>query len=161
MHTFHKRLISLRAEKKISQIELAESINVSRQTLSKWENGIIMPDAANLVALATYFDVSVDYLLGLCDRETSPKISHKFIIYAILLITSLLGFFILMLLSSYHPCEVWVDGIEYTGLSAYIQYHNLQWLIGLLCITTVFSTWKLWLKEKLIKIHKDIFQNKG
>lgn len=156
MYTFHERLISLRKEKNISQIELAESINVSRQTLSKWENGCIMPDAANLVALAKYFGVSVDFLLGLCDRNTLPKFSFKFWIYLVLLITSLLGFFILLLLSSYHPCEVWMDDMVYTGLSGYVLSHNLEWLILLLSVSTIFCLWKVF-KEKIIKILKDGF----
>ena len=45
-------------------IKLAEAMNVSRQTVSKWENGTAMPDFKKLNALAEYFGVTMDELLG-------------------------------------------------------------------------------------------------
>lgn len=157
MHNFHKRLFSLRKKKNISQMELAEALNISRQTLSKWENGTIMPDATNLVSIAKYFEVSVDYLLGICDNSAHPKLSLKHWIYLILLIISLLGFFILLILSSYNPCIVWIDDIMYTGFSGYIHTYNLQWLVLLLGICVTFSMWELVIKEKFTKSMKYFF----
>ena len=58
-----EKITELRKKKGISQEELAEILNVSRQTISRWEVGTALPDAVNLVQLSKVFDVSTDYLL--------------------------------------------------------------------------------------------------
>ena len=63
--TINLRLAELRRAKHITQNELAEAIGTSFQTISKWENGITMPDITMLPVLATYFQVSTDEFLGL------------------------------------------------------------------------------------------------
>lgn len=55
----------LRKLNSISQKQLAEKLGVSYQTVSKWENGICMPDISLLPTISEYFNVSVDQLLGL------------------------------------------------------------------------------------------------
>lgn len=62
---FAKRLKSLREEKNIKQVELAKSLKMTSATLSQYEKGIREPNNETLIKLAEYFDVSVDYLLGL------------------------------------------------------------------------------------------------
>lgn len=66
------RIADLRKKAKVTQQELADSIGVSFQTVSKWETGINMPDITLLPLLADYFHVSTDQLLGLkpLDGET-------------------------------------------------------------------------------------------
>lgn len=65
MDIFSERLLYLRDKvKKLTQTELGEAVNLSRFTISNLENGRT-PDGETLVALAQYFDVSTDYLLGL------------------------------------------------------------------------------------------------
>ncbi len=59
-----ERILKLRKEKNISQEELGFKINVSRQTISKWENNESSPDLNNLKSLAKLFDVSTDYLVN-------------------------------------------------------------------------------------------------
>ena len=59
-----KRIAELRKNKQISQEQLADILNTSRQAVSKWERGESLPDIDKLKDLATYFDVSIDYLLG-------------------------------------------------------------------------------------------------
>ncbi|MDE6869404.1 MAG: helix-turn-helix domain-containing protein [Clostridia bacterium] len=61
--TLGERLYQLRKQKYISQDELANIMDVSRQSISKWELDQTYPDIENLVRLARYFDVSVDYLV--------------------------------------------------------------------------------------------------
>ena len=61
---FAKRLKSLRIEKDITQNELAKVLNVSRSTLGKWENGTSTPNYSTLSTIASFFNVSIDYLLG-------------------------------------------------------------------------------------------------
>lgn len=59
------RLSDLRKAKRITQGELAEFVGTSFQTISKWENGITMPDITVLPVLAAFFEVSIDELLGI------------------------------------------------------------------------------------------------
>lgn len=53
-----------RQEQQVSQQELADHLNISRQTISKWELGKSLPDLENVIRLAEYFNISVDVLLG-------------------------------------------------------------------------------------------------
>ena len=53
----------LRHDKEWSQDELAEKLNVSRQSVSKWESGKALPDSEKVLAMAKLFDVSTDFLL--------------------------------------------------------------------------------------------------
>ena len=62
---FCERLKELRIEKSIGQVELAKAINVSKGIISLWENGLREPKLSNLIMLAKFFEVSLDYLVGL------------------------------------------------------------------------------------------------
>jgi len=64
---FCERLKELRAEKGIGQVELASKINVSKGIISLWENGLREPSMSSLIALASFFEVSIDYITGLKD----------------------------------------------------------------------------------------------
>lgn len=64
---FGERLRELRHEKNIGQVELSISVGVSKGIVSMWENGLREPTMSNLIALAKYFDVTIDYLVGLTD----------------------------------------------------------------------------------------------
>ncbi len=61
------RLKELRLEKGLNQIVLAKELQVSKGVISLWENGLREPTLSNLVTMATFFDVSLDYLVGLID----------------------------------------------------------------------------------------------
>ena len=60
---FGKRLKELRTEKGLSQRKLGEIFNVCNQTISFWESGSREPDLDTLLAIAHYFDISLEYLL--------------------------------------------------------------------------------------------------
>jgi transcriptional regulator with XRE-family HTH domain len=60
---FRKIFCELRLANEMSQEEVAEKLNVSRQTISKWENGAANPDMYNLQAISALFGVSIDYLV--------------------------------------------------------------------------------------------------
>lgn len=55
----------LRMLRSISQVELAHSLNVSKQCVSNWENDYIQPSIEMLLKIAEFFNVSTDYLLDL------------------------------------------------------------------------------------------------
>ena len=61
---FTENLKTLRKAKGLSQEELAIRLNVVRQTVSKWEKGLSVPDADLLIRIADIFEVSVSKLLG-------------------------------------------------------------------------------------------------
>lgn len=65
--TFAQRLKQLRKEKKVSQDVLANGLGVTRTQISDLENGKTTTSIEKLVALADYFDVSLDYLVGRSD----------------------------------------------------------------------------------------------
>ena len=64
MKMFKKILKELRAAKWCPQSEVAAYLGVSQQTIAKYENGQATPDPTALSKLATFYNVSADYLLG-------------------------------------------------------------------------------------------------
>ena len=74
---------SLRLSNNLSQVQLAQNLDVSKQTVSNWENNNILPSIEMLVKIAKYFSVSTDYLLELNSRKyievtklTDVQITH-------------------------------------------------------------------------------------
>lgn len=74
---FDENLRAFRKQKDFSQEYLAEKMNVSRQTISKWENGTAMPDLKKLTDLASLFDVSMDELLGTSAPDYKTSVSDN------------------------------------------------------------------------------------
>lgn len=68
MATFKDRLKHLRTLAGYSQQDLANIMNVTKQTISQYERGVREPDYDNLLALCDIFNVSTDYLLGISDK---------------------------------------------------------------------------------------------
>ncbi len=69
-----EKLVHLRKEKGLTQLELAEAVKVSRQAVSKWESGGGTPSTENLRGLSELYGVSVDYLLN--EEERKPENGH-------------------------------------------------------------------------------------
>lgn len=61
--TVHQKLADLRKRKGLSQLQLAETLHVSRQAISRWETGAAMPSTDNLKYLSELYGVSIEYLL--------------------------------------------------------------------------------------------------
>ena len=64
-------LRNIREDNDIRQKDVAKALNVSQNTYSQYENGVISLTAETLIALSDYFNVSIDYLL---DRTDNPEI---------------------------------------------------------------------------------------
>ena len=85
--TFSDKLQIIRKSKGITQEELAEKLNVSRQAVTKWERGMSYPDIMNLIQLSEIFHITVDYLVkdnqcGVCmetncDNDLEQVIDFK------------------------------------------------------------------------------------
>lgn len=97
-----KKIIEMRKNKNLSQEQLAETLNVSRQTISNWENGRFYPDIDALVKISKYFNIALDDLLAsdsnvLKHLKVSTDIvrSNKNILYAIILNIFLIILFVI------------------------------------------------------------------
>ena len=65
----NQRIRQLRQARSMSQVDLAKRLNVTKQSVSNWENDNIQPSIEMLVRLSAVFSVSTDYLLGLDSSE--------------------------------------------------------------------------------------------
>lgn len=72
---FSEKVKNSRIKSGMSQESLAERLDVSRQTVSKWESGVSFPEIEKLIALSDIFDVSIDYLLR--DKQINSVIHSK------------------------------------------------------------------------------------
>lgn len=80
---FHERVRELRKARRLTQVELADALGVTKQSVSNWENDNIQPSIDMLVRIAQYFGVTADYLLGLSVEQplcvtglTARQIAH-------------------------------------------------------------------------------------
>ena len=146
------KILRLRKQNGMSQAELAEKLNVSRQAISRWEVGSAQPDASNVLQLSKLFGVTADYLLNddyesdhdvpaVKNTETIANKKIKKIIALCVSIFGLLGNFVIYILSRfikvmvphirYENGEKWYDwSSEFTGRSYkyFIQEYNLEFL---------------------------------
>ncbi|MCH5156867.1 MAG: helix-turn-helix domain-containing protein [Clostridiales bacterium] len=116
---YNEKLRELRIQNNMSQEQLAEQLHVTRQTVSKWEQGINQPDIYTLKQYATIFNITIDELV--CDverQDNKPEIKrHKaskilFLISTLLYIFSVLVVFILWrFLQDTIPGHYNVDGV--------------------------------------------------
>lgn len=67
---FGHRIKNLRQSLGLNQIEFGKALNVTKQSVSNWENGNIQPSIDMLVKIAQTYSVSTDYLLGLVEYRT-------------------------------------------------------------------------------------------
>ena len=68
------RLKELRTAEGMTQVDFAQKLSVTKQTVSNWENNNIQPSIDMLIKIADYFNVSTDYLLG---RESSHFVNTE------------------------------------------------------------------------------------
>lgn len=72
-----EKLILLRKEKRLTQMQVAEEIKVSRQAVSGWETGTVVPSIENLKSLSILYGVPVDYLLNEENERISDGIANS------------------------------------------------------------------------------------
>ena len=74
MSSFGERIYDLRNRNNMSQGALADKLDVSRQTVSKWENNMCLPEAEKLLQLSEIFGVSLDYIMkGETEAHSAPE----------------------------------------------------------------------------------------
>lgn len=71
----YERLKSVREDRDLTQTDIAELLETTRQQVSKWETGVQMMGVDKYIKLANYYNLSADYLLGLIDtpRKLRPN----------------------------------------------------------------------------------------
>ena len=150
-----EKIVTLRKARGLSQEALAEQLGVSRQAVSRWEQGSAQPDAGNLFQLSRLFQVSADYLLDdALDQPPQPAASpaadplRKRRLAGILLAAAgLLGNLVIYILSravavmvpviTYEQGVTWYNwSSDHTGHSwkFFIQTYDLELLTALFCL---------------------------
>lgn len=180
--TFTEKLIRLRKREGLSQEELAQYLDVSRQAISRWEQGTAMPDAGNLLKLRRRFSVSVDWLIDDAydwgnmngpETQTAPEPvlpqTHeqwRILPWAVPLSVSGLGLVALGIFASLHPghYETAVAApfgigayrnVVYTGLFGSLKCYRLEWLFWLCAVMAVGSLAAgLWQKHLRLKAER-------
>ncbi len=95
------KIIELRSKNKLTQEELAEKLNVSRQTVSNWETGKCYPDIETLIIMSNKFNISLDELLKdnikmvkEVDKKVKIASKLKYVLTIVLIISILVGVFL-------------------------------------------------------------------
>ena len=158
--TFGEKLIRLRRREGLSQEALAEALGVSRQAVSRWEQGTALPDAAKLLPCARLFSVSTDWLLdgarGWEDQAAytsavppSPGDGKWYLAGGITAGAGVLGMVVMGVLSAVYPARMveapvgaeWVRA--YTGLVGFLKVHSVEWLFALWAAAALAGLWLL------------------
>lgn len=164
--TFGEKLTRLRKREGLSQEALAERLGVSRQAVSRWEQGTALPDAAKLLPCAKLFSVNVEWLLDDTrnweDQARVPETAAQgvaapaahgdrpwYIAGGIVTGAGALGLVAMGILSAVFPAVVseapagveWVH--VYTGLAGFLKLHNVEWLFALWAVVGLAGLWLL------------------
>ena len=143
----------------LSQEKLAEKIGVSRQAITKWENGLASPELEKIVSLSECFKVSTDYLLKDNITEPTPpqesalkgnkRMSWRTWLGGSLFGISALIIFVLWRLSVRFPISGMTEnGVHLTGFSGFLGFHGILHesyvivaigIIGLILLITDFT----------------------
>ena len=157
MMKLSEKIFTLRKEKGLSQEELAEKLNVSRQAVSRWEGGSALPDATNVLQLSRLFEVSADYLLNddweqpnsTAEEKTLPKRDIKKVVACWVFGIGLAAQFIIYLVSRFvkvpAPYVHWVDGQKWyrwdgvyrIDYQYFIQEYDLKLLVYLFWLMAI------------------------
>ena len=137
---FHERLYDVRKKAGMTQSDLAEKLDVSRQAVSRWEMGTAKPEFENLIAISDIFGVSVDYLLKGSetpitekeqpDEETEQEASVSAVNTAEKLWLAAIITFVVLAIVLTLACGAWNTGI----FAAIVATVALACLIGLICL---------------------------
>jgi len=80
MNNIGKTIKKLREEKNITQEQLAEKLNVTRQAVSNWENGKTQPDIDTLTKISEIFEIPIEEIIYGCKKTISENITPQTIV---------------------------------------------------------------------------------
>ena len=72
-NTIGDNIAKLRKQNHMTQVELANKLNFTYQTISSWERGVSSPDVDSLTKLCHIFNVSLDVLCGIAEKKEQPR----------------------------------------------------------------------------------------
>ena len=124
--TIGTRIEKERKRLKLTQEELAAALNVSRQSISKWEQDAVMPDLENIINLSKVLGVSVEYLTMGKENDNSVKLSIKDYIAV--------GIGIIFVIFSLVMIIINRDSLSQTSSIIYLNGYHLLAVIGICLI---------------------------
>lgn len=151
-----------RKKKGMTQEELGEELNVSRQTITKWESNQSFPEIKKIIKLSYFFGVTIDYLLKdeiedegknisiKIEKEEKNSFLTKIKLLIVPLIVSLVGMLILYIDSYIHPITTtdW-DGTYYDGFWGYLYINGRKELFFILLVVFLINAiFILYFKKK-------------
>lgn len=150
-----EKLYKLRKNGGLSQEQLAEKLNVSRQAISKWESGTAVPESEKLVTISNYFGVSVDYLLKdeeekVNGTDNSVEEKPKMIVGIIICIAGIVSMIIWGLLSIFRP-----EASNQMSESSMITIDG-NGIFLILCVVAIVVGASLLLKSKKKVVSNDL-----
>lgn len=118
MNKVHTMIKVLRTEQRLSQEQLAEQLNVTRQAVSNWETGKTQPDIETLTQLAEYFDVSVEQLIyGKTYSKDTGEIKRTW------------NWGRLHLSLTYYPEKMVMWGMILATVVSYVNWRSIGWAL--------------------------------
>ena len=154
---FSKNLILLRKAKGLTQLALAEKINYSDKSISKWERGDVLPDIVTFRMVADFFEVTVDDLISTPSEPKVVKRGNRVIITLLSCVGAFLcAFLVDRLMDVWGASEkswlayiyvlpvtgiLWVvfSSIWFSLLSRFISVSYLVWMSGLALYLTMYQ----------------------
>ncbi len=142
---FSKNLILLRKAKGLTQAGLAEKINYSDKSISKWERGDVIPDIVTFRMLADFFEVSIDNLIGTPTETKLVKRSNRFIITLLSCVGVILcAFLVDRMLDTFGVTEkTWLSyiyALPVTGILL-VVFSCVWFSIRVKCIAVSYLVW--------------------
>lgn len=165
--SFENNLIKLRKQKGWSQDELAENLDLSRQAISKWENGTSKPDIDNIKRISKVFDVGIDELLSNditdnhalsldFDSNKKKKKSDKGILLVKCIIFALVIIYVISVIYKLVALLIIVNGVEkYQNLS------NYHYIITTYNENGLSQKEECWFKDGELKINNVIYNEEN
>lgn len=127
----YEKLSKLRKEHGYSQEELSIQLKVSRQTISRWENGLTLPDSNNLINIANFFELDVNEFLNDINTlqknnsENSKITFKKFYKFIIIIILSIILLSLIILIGCIIKRYLIIDNISKNFAYIYLQNNNI------------------------------------
>lgn len=151
--TFGERLTNMRKSKGLSQEQLAQKLDLTRQTISKWELDQSTPDLEYIVKLSDFYGVTTDHLIKgepsgqtsdtvkYTSESTGLKIHHVLLSLAGMVMgASFIGVLAFIICSALRPMSALVNGMNFEGLMGFLMATKTLWVFIVLVVLLVLST---------------------
>lgn len=150
---FGETLTTLRKSRGMSQEQLAEQLELTRQTISKWELDQSTPDMEYIIKLSELFCVSTDYLLKgeehtvpiACEQQqvqqSKPPQGYTWCFFGGLtfMCMSLVGIIALAICAAFHPWTVIRNNYVFEGFIGFLMGSNTLWLFVMLAVMALIG----------------------